>query len=61
MTDLLVEVSNFLAYLVRRLILGVIMERMDMLCLPKKTVLNTVPLLVVSSVITSLNLFSKWA
>lgn len=56
MTDLLVEASNFLAYLVRRLILGVIMEKMDMLYLPKKTVLNTVPLLVVSSIIPSLNL-----
>ena len=61
MTDLPVEVSNFLAYLVRTLILGVIMETMDMLFLLKKMVLNTVPLLVVSSVITSLNLFSKWA
>ena len=61
MTDLRVEVSSFLAYLVGRLILGVIMETMDMLGLPIKVVLNTVPLLVVSSVIPSLNLFSKWA
>jgi uncharacterized membrane protein YvlD (DUF360 family) len=61
MSDLPVEVSSFLAYLVGRLILGVIMETMDMLCLLIKAVLNTVPLLVVSSVIPSLNLFSKWA
>ena len=61
MTDLRVEVSSFLAYLVGRLILGVIMETMVMLYLPIKVVLNTVPLLVVSSVIPSLNLFSKWA
>ena len=61
MTDLMVEVSSFLAYLVGRLILGVIMETMDMLCLLIKTVLNTAPLLVVSSVIPSLNLISKWA
>ena len=60
MTDLLVEVSSFLAYLVGRLILGVIMETMDMLGLLIKAVLNTVPLLVVSSVLPSLNLFSKW-
>jgi hypothetical protein len=57
MTDLLVEVSSFLAYLVGKLILGVIMETMDMLCLLIKAVLNTVPLLDVSSVIPSLNLF----
>ena len=61
MTDLLVDLSSFLAYLVGRLILGVIMEMMDMLCLVIKTVLNMVPLLVVSSVIPSLILFSKWA
>ena len=61
MTGLLVEVSNFLDYPVGKLILGVIMETMDMLGLPIKAVLNTVPLLVVSSVIPSLNLFSKWA
>ena len=60
-TDLPVEGSSFLAYLVGRLILGVIMETMDMLCLLIKAVLSTVPLLVVSSVIPSLNLFSKWA
>jgi hypothetical protein len=60
MTDLLVVVSSFLAYLVGRLILGVITEKMDMLCLLIKAVLNTVPLLVVSSVLPSLNLFSKW-
>ena len=61
MTDFLVEMSSFLAYLVGKLILGVIMETMDMLCLLIKVVLNTVPLLEVSSVIPSLNLFSKWA
>lgn len=61
MTDLLVEASSFLAYLVGRLILGVIMETAGMLCLLIKAVLSTVPLLVVSSVIPSLNLFSKWA
>ena len=61
MTDLLVEASNFLAYLVGRLILGVIMETMVMLYLPIKVVLNMVPLLVVSFVLPSLTIFfSKW-